>query len=174
MVGWLVKNQQVWISNQHIGQGHTLLLTSAQLSHGLLQVANLQLSQNLLCLQHLLWVSLMIETRIQDTLHRIEHRRLLQHSHPQVTTEDDFARVIPLLAREHRQQRRFARTILGYQSHLLPFGNRETDILKKHQRAKRLRQSLHIQVWNLSPHLMLNGQSSMVNRQWSMFNDLLI
>ena len=133
VVRGLVENQQVGVGNQHISQRHALLLSSAQLSHGLVEVSYLQLRQDLLGLEHLLRVTLMIETRIEHALHRVEHRRLFQHPHLQVPAEDDVARVIALLTREHRQQRRLARTVLRYQPHLLPFGNREADILKQHQ-----------------------------------------
>ena len=140
----LVENQQVRVRYQHVGQRHTLLLSTAQLSHRLVQVAYLQLCQNLLCLQHLLRVALMMETSVEHALVGVEYRTLLKHAHLQVSSEDDIPRIIALLAREHRQQRRLTRTVLGYQSHLLPLGNRETDIAKQHQRAERLRQMLHV------------------------------
>ena len=144
MVGRLVEDDEVRFRQQHVGQCHTLLLSTRQLSHGLLQVANFQLRQYLLGLQHLLWVALMIETRIEHALLRIEHRRLLQHSHLQVTTEHNVTTVVTLLTREYRQQCRLTRTVLGYQSHLLAFADGEADVAEQRQGAERLRQMLHV------------------------------
>ena len=78
MVGRLVKNQKVRFHQQHISKGYALLLSTTQLSHRLLQVTDLQSCQHLLRLQYFLRLSLMVETRIQHTLLRIECRRLLQ------------------------------------------------------------------------------------------------
>ena len=100
MVGGLVENQQVGFGNQHIGQGHTLLLSATQLPHGLMQVANLQLGQNLLGLQHLLVVTLMIETGIQHGVVGVENRRLFQESYLQITLVDDVTRIITVLTRQ--------------------------------------------------------------------------
>ena len=105
MVRRLIENQQVRISNQHIGEGYTLLLSTAQMSHGLLQVANFQLGENLFGLQYFLLFTLMIEASIKYTFRRIKHGRLLKHSYPQVTTEDDLTRIVALFAREYRKER---------------------------------------------------------------------
>ena len=139
MVGRLVKYQQVGLCQQYVGQCHSLLLTTTQLPHGLLQIANLQLGQYLFSPQHLLWVALMIEAGVKHSFLRVEDRRLLQHAHLQVTTEDDATTVIAFLAREYRQQCRLTRTILGYQSHLLPLANREADVAEQLQGTKRFR-----------------------------------
>ena len=152
MVRRLVEYQEVRLRQQHVGQCHALLLSSGELPHRLLQVAYLQLCEHLLGLQHLLWVTLMVKASIKHTLLGVELRRLLQHPHLQVATEDDAAAVVALLAREHGEQRRLTRAVLGNQPHLLPFGNREADILKQHQRAKRLRQLLHIEIWSVLCH----------------------
>ena len=144
MVGGFVEDQQIGLREQNIGQGHTLLLTTGQLSHGLLKVADLQLRQHLFRAQHLFWIPLMVEAGIEHALLRVEHGRLLQHAHLQVATEDDTAAVVTLLAREHGEQRRLARTVLGYQAHLLSLSNGEADILEEHQRAKRLGQVLYV------------------------------
>ena len=101
MVGGLIENQEVGFRQQHIGQSHALLLTTRELSHRLLQIAYLQLRQNLLGLQHLLRVALVIKASIEHTLLRVEHRRLFEHTHLQIATEDDAARVVALLAREY-------------------------------------------------------------------------
>ena len=95
----LIEYQQVGIGYQHIRQCHALLLSATQLAHRLVQVANLQLRQNLLGLQYLLRIALVIEARIEHALHGVKHRRLIQHAHLQVAAEDDLARVVALLAR---------------------------------------------------------------------------
>ena len=140
----LVEDQQVGLGDEHIGQCHALLLSARELSHRLLQVADLQLGEDLLGFQHLLLISLMIEASIEYTLGRIEDGRLFEHTHPQVTTEDDVSRVVALHTGEDGKQRRFARTVLCDQSHLLPFGDGEADVAEQYQRAERLRQLLHV------------------------------
>ena len=81
MVGGLVENQQVGLGDEHVGQGHALLLSAAELTHGLLQVAYLQLCQDLLGLEHLLSLALMVEAGIEHRLVRVEPWRLLQYAH---------------------------------------------------------------------------------------------
>ena len=98
MVRRLIENQQVRISNQNISQGYTLLLSTAQLSHRLLQVTDLQLGENLFGLEHLFLLALMIKARVKYTFRWIKHWRLLQHTYPQVTTEDNLPRVVALFA----------------------------------------------------------------------------
>ena len=101
VVGGLIKYQQIWLRQQHIGQCHALLLTTRELPHRLLQVADLKLRKYLFGLQHLLGIALMIEAGIEDTLLGVEHGRLLQHPYLQIATEDDTARIIALLAGKH-------------------------------------------------------------------------
>ena len=81
MVRGLVKYQQVGLCQQHVSQRHTLLLSTAELSHGLLQIFDFQLCQHLFGFQHLLRVALVVETGIQHRLLRVELGRLLQHTH---------------------------------------------------------------------------------------------
>ena len=150
MVGRLVENQQVRFCQQHVSQCHTLLLTTTQLSHGLVEVANLQLRQDLLGLQYLLWVSLVVEAGIQHRLRRVELGRLLQHADLQVAAEHDVTGVVALLAGEYRQKRRLACTVLGYQSYLLAFADGETDIAEQLQGAKRLTEVLNVKIWGHS------------------------
>ena len=152
MVRRFVKNQQVWFSDEYICQSHTLLLTTTELAHRLLQVTDLQLSENLFGFQHTFLVALMIETCIKDTLLRIEGWRLLKHTDSQVTTEDDLTVVVALHTRENRKQSRLSSTILCYQSHLLPFGYGETDVAEQYKRAKRLRQLLYIKIRSVLCH----------------------
>ena len=102
MVGWLVEYQKIGIGNQHVGQCHALLLSSAQLAHRLFQVAYLQLCQHLLGFQYLLRVALMIKACIQHTLVRVECGTLLQHAHAQVATEDNLALVVTFLTAQDR------------------------------------------------------------------------
>ena len=146
MVRRLVEYQQVRLRQQHVSQRHTLLLTTAQLSHRLTEVAYLQLCQHLLRLQHLLWIALMVKARIQHRLLRVELRRLLQHTHLQVVAKHDASTVVTLFAREYRQQRRLTRSVLGYQSHLLAFANREADVVEQLQGAERFRQMLYVKI----------------------------
>ena len=72
MVGGLVEDDQLRLEYEHIGQGDTLLLSAAELSHWLLEVANLQLGEYLLGFQHPLGVALMIEAGVEHALVRIE------------------------------------------------------------------------------------------------------
>ena len=148
VVRGLIENQQVRFGNQYVGQRHPFLLTAAELSHGLLQVAYLQLCQYLLGPQHLLLFPLVIETSVNHLLFGIEHRRLLQHGHFQVATEDDLPVVVPLLTRNHREQGGFSSTVLCYQSHLLSFGNTERDMLEQHLCAERFREILYVEKGN--------------------------
>ena len=97
MVRRLIKNQQIRIGNQHIRQSYTLLLSTTQLSHRLLQVTDLQLCQDLFGLEHSLWISLMVETGIEDTFRWIKYRRLFQHAHTKITTKDNLTRIIAFL-----------------------------------------------------------------------------
>ena len=144
MVRGLVEYQQVRLRQQHVSQCHTLLLATTQFAHLLVQVANLQLRQHLFGLQHFLVLALMIETGIKHRLVRVECRRLFQHTHLQVATEHDATLVVTLFTREYGQKRRFTRTVLRYQSHLLAFTNRKTNVVKQYQRAERLRQVLYV------------------------------
>ena len=86
----------------------------------------------------------MVEAGIEHTFFRVESGTLLQHTHADVATEDDVARVVALFARQNREQCRLARAVLGYQTHMLSFGDRETDVFKQQQRAERLRQLLNV------------------------------
>ena len=153
MVGRLVEYQQVGFQYEHVSQCHALLLSSAQLPHGLLQVANLQLGQDLLGLEHPLRVALMVETSIEHALIGVECGCLFQEPHLEVALEDDGAIVVAFLACQYREQRRLSRAVLGYQPHLLSFGNGETDTLEQHQRPERFRQVLNVEVWNFLGHV---------------------
>ena len=155
MVCRLVEYQQVRIGNQNIGQGHAFLLTTAQFSHGLLEIAYLQLRQNLLSLQYLLFFALMIKTGIEHTFVRVELWGLFQHAHLDITTKNNLARIVAFLAREHGKQRRFSCTVLGYQSHLLTLSYRKANVFEKHQRAKRFRKALNIEIWILLSHSLI-------------------
>ena len=86
----------------------------------------------------------MIKTGIQHTLGGIKDWRLFQHTHPKVAAEDYLTRVVTLNARKDGKQRRLTRTVLGNQSYLLTFCNRETNVAEQHQRTKRLRQLLYV------------------------------
>ena len=74
---------------------------------------------------------MMVKTRIEHTLGRVEDRRLFEHTHTQVPTEDDIAAIIALHTGENGEQSRLARAVLRYQSYFLPFGNRETDVTEQ-------------------------------------------
>ena len=162
MVRRLVEYQQVRFRQQHIGQSHAFLLSSAQFPHTLLEVSYLQLRQYLLGLQHLFFFTLMVKASIEHRLIGVEHWRLFQESHFQVTPEHNVARVVALLARQNAEQRRLTRTILGNQSHPLAFTNGETDVLKQLQGTKRLAKMLYVKIRS---HIWFNAQS---------FKDLLM
>ena len=152
MVRGFVQYQQVGFRQQHVGQCHPLLLSATQLPHGLFQVLDLQLRQHLLGLQHLLRISLVIETRIQHCLLRVKRRTLLQKPYLQVPAEHDVPRVVALLTAKYREQRRLPRPILRNQPHLLAFANGKTDVLKQLQGTERLAEMLYVQIrghWDL-------------------------
>ena len=144
VVGGLVEYQQVGLGDEHVGQCHALLLSAAELTHGLLQVAYLELCQDLLRLEYLLLVALMVETGIEHRVVGLECGCLFQESHLEVAPEDDVSAVVSLLAREYREQRGLTRAVLGDESHALSLSNRERDILEQHRRAKRLGEVLYV------------------------------
>ena len=93
MVGRLIEYQQVGFCYKHICECHSLLLSTAQLAHGLVKVAYLQLCEYLFCLENFLVLALVVETSLEHSLIRVEHRRLLKYSHLYVFSEYDTARV---------------------------------------------------------------------------------
>ena len=93
MVGRLVEYQQVGLGDEHVCQCHTLLLSAAQLSHGLVEVAYLQLGEHLFCLEHLLVLALVVEARLKHCLVGVEHRRLFEYAHLYVLAEYYTARI---------------------------------------------------------------------------------
>ena len=132
VVGRLVENQKVWFCDEHIGQCHALLLSAGELSHRLREITNLQLGEDLFGFQYLFLVAMMIKARIEHTLGRVEDWRLFEHTHTQVPTENDISAIIALHTGEDGEQCRLARAVLRYQSHFLPFGNRETDVVEQY------------------------------------------
>ena len=100
MVGWFVENEQVGFCDEHICQCHPLLLSATQLTHGLVEVAYLQLGENLLGLEYLLILTLVVETSLEHRFLRVEHRRLLKYSHLNVFSEYDTARIGRVVACE--------------------------------------------------------------------------
>ena len=98
VVGGLVENKQVGLCEQHVGKGDTLLLTAAELSHRLGEVANLQAGEHLLRLENLLVVALVVETGVENGLLRVEMWRLLQITHTDIPAEDYLAAVVTFLA----------------------------------------------------------------------------
>ena len=119
MVGRLIQYQQVGVGDKHICQRHPFLLSSRQLSHRLLKVADVQLRKYLLRLKHPFRVAMMVEAGIEHGLVFVKQRRLLQVSRAKVVAVDDLARVVALFTSNHRQQGRLARTVLGNESYLL-------------------------------------------------------
>src|SRR3712207_9411362 len=105
MVGGFVENKQVGLGNEHVGQGHSFLLPTAQLRHGLFQVGNLELRQNLLGFQYSLRIALMIEACVEHGITGGELRTLLQVAQSQVVLEDDFATVLAFMARRSEERR---------------------------------------------------------------------
>ena len=94
----------------------------------------------------------MVKAGIEHTLLWIENGRLFEHAYLQIPAENDLTGIKALLAGEHGEQRRFARTVLGNQSHFLSFGNRKTDVLEQDQCAKRFCQVLYVQIWGVLSH----------------------
>ena len=104
VVGGLFEDKEVRLRDEHIGKGDALLLSAAQLTHGLVEVRDAELCENLLCLEHLVRLAVMIKASVEHRLVRVEYRRLLQESHADVATEDYASRVAAVLSREERQQ----------------------------------------------------------------------
>ena len=146
MVGRLIEQQEVGIVKQSVCQGHAFLLSTAKLSHGLLQVCDVQLGQYLLGSQHLLFVALMVEASIEHRFLGVELRRLLQETDAQVVAPNDGTALVALMSGEDRHERWLARSVLGNQSHLLSFGDRKRNILKQDPRSEALGQVLNVQV----------------------------
>ena len=147
MVCRFVENEHVWLREQDIGQGDTLLLTAAELPHGLVEVADVQLRQNLFGAQHLLGLTLMVETGIEDRFLGIELRRLFKIANAEVVAIDDATTVIAVAPRQERQQSRLTRTVLCDEPYPLPLGNAERDVFEKNLRSERLRQVLYYEIW---------------------------
>ena len=144
VVGRLVEYQEFGVGDEHVGQRHALLLSAAQLAHGLAEVDYFQLRQYLLGLEHFFWVVLVVEAGVEHALFGVEAGRLLQQPHAYVAPVDDVARVVALLARQDAEQRRLARAVLGHQAHALALGYREADVLEQGERAKRLGELLYV------------------------------
>ena len=87
MVGGLVEYEEIGLGNEHVGKCHALALATAQLLHGLREVIDMKLCEYLLSLQHLLWVTVMVETSVQHRLLRVEIGSLLKIPHPYVVVE---------------------------------------------------------------------------------------
>ena len=144
VVGRLIQHQEVGFRNQHISQRHSLLLSAAELSHRLFQVGNVQLGENLFCLQHLLRIILMIEACLQHTFLRIKLRRLLQIAHLQVASVDDVSALVALFIHQHRHECRLSRAVSRHESHFLSFSDREGNIIKKNLCTKAFGEVLNV------------------------------
>ena len=48
MVGRLVEDEEVGLSDEHVGQSHALLLAAAELFHRLVEVVDVELCEDLL------------------------------------------------------------------------------------------------------------------------------
>ena len=144
VVGRLIKHQKVRLIYQYIGESHTLLLSTTQLSHRLVHIRDMQLCEDLLCLEHLFRIILMIEAGFQHAFLWIKLRRLFQIAHLQVASIDDITTLMSLLIHEHRHQCRFARAIACHESHFLSFSNREGDFIKKNLSSKAFGEVLNV------------------------------
>ncbi len=125
MVGRLVKQQKVGVVEQGVGQGHPLLLTAAQLSHGLLQVGDVELRQDLLGPQDLFLIALMVEASVKHRLFGVELRRLLQVANLQSVAPDDGTALVALVSGENGHECRFSRSVMCDEAHFLSFRDRE-------------------------------------------------
>ena len=105
VVGGLVEDEQVGVGEQHVGQRHPFLLTSAELPHGLVEVAYLELGEHLFGPEHLLVVALMVEACVEHRLVGVEPWRLLEESHLEVPAEGDLSAVVALVPCDDAEQR---------------------------------------------------------------------
>ena len=72
MVGRFIEDEQVGLSDEHIGQCHAFLLSAAEFSHGLVEPFDFELCQNLPGPEQAFLVALMVETGIEHRLLRVE------------------------------------------------------------------------------------------------------
>ena len=130
MVGGLIQHQEVGFRDQHVGQSDALLLSAAELLHRLFEVGDVQLCEDLLCLEHALRVAVMIEAGIQHAVVGIEVGSLFQIAQLDVVAIDDAALLVSLFAIQNRHEGRFASAIFGYESHFLSFTDRERQVVE--------------------------------------------
>ena len=94
MVGRLVEDEEVRLVEQCIGKRHTLLLSAAELPHGLVEVRDVQLGEDLLGSEDLVGIALVIEASVEHTLLSVELRCLFQESDAYVVAIDDLSVVV--------------------------------------------------------------------------------
>ena len=144
VIGRLIEHQEVRLIYQHIGECHTLLLSSTQLSHRLVHIGDMQLCEDLLCLEHLFRIILMIEAGFQHAFLWIKLRRLFQIAHLQIASIDDITTLMSLLIHKDRHQCRFTRAIACHESHFLSFSYREGYFIKKNLCSKAFGEVLNV------------------------------
>ncbi len=144
MVGRLVEDEEVGLVEQCVGKRHTFLLSAAELSHGLVEIGDVQLGEDLLCSEDFVGISLMIEASVEHALLCVELRSLLQESDAYVVAIDDLSLVIAFFSCENLQERRLSGAILGDESYFLPFAYREADIAEQHLRAEGFGEILYV------------------------------
>ena len=91
MVCWLVEDYKVGLRYQHVCQCHAFLLSTAELPHRLIEVADMQLRENLFGFQYTLRVAVVVEACVEHTLGRVERWLLLQIAHFKVVAVYDFS-----------------------------------------------------------------------------------
>ncbi len=119
MVRRLVEDEEVRLCDEHISQCHTLLLTTAELFHRLLEVIDMQLCENLLGFQYPLRIAMMIEAGVEHRLLGIELRSPLQITDANIIVKNNGTTVVALLSGNDLQERGLSRTVLGDESNLL-------------------------------------------------------
>ena len=94
MVGRLIKNQEIGLVEQGVGQRHPLLLSTAELPHGLAEIRDVQLCEDLLGSENLVGIALVIEASVEHALLSVELRCLFQDSDADVVAIDDLSVVV--------------------------------------------------------------------------------
>ncbi len=152
MVGWLVENQQVRLHDEHIGKRHSLQLAARQLRERLIEFCDVQLCEHLLRPYPIhLRLVLVHLVDVQRPIARLQHIQfhghvgvLLQIAHPDAVFVDDGALVVAVTLCQDVQQRGLTRSVLGYQTHMLPFGNAKGDVLEKNPLAHPSREPFYL------------------------------
>ena len=101
VVCWLVENKEVRVCHKNSRKGYAFLLTTRELSHRLVEVAYLQLCENLLCVEMVLMFCLVFRTSVYNRFLWVEYRCLTKEACLDIVTIDYGALIDAFYAHEH-------------------------------------------------------------------------